>query len=71
MQLPPVIEYQFLLTDVYNLVAREKHLCQNYVYLSPKNICPIICMYSEAFSWFLDITAAVRKNNSNGIWLNV
>jgi len=31
-----MIEYQFLLTDVYNLVAHEKHLCQNYVYLSPK-----------------------------------
>lgn len=50
IQLPLVIEYQFILTDVYNLVAREKHSCQNYVYLSPKNICPIICMCSEAFS---------------------
>jgi len=72
IQLPLVIEYQFLLTDVYNLDSREKHWCQNCVYLSPKNICPIICMCSEAFSWFLDTTAMVRKNNSNNdIWLNV
>lgn len=34
--MPPVIEYQFSLTDVYNLIAHGKYLCQNYVYLSPQ-----------------------------------
>lgn len=54
-QMLPVIEYQYHLTDTYNPISsREKHLCQNYVYLSPEiYVRSFVSVHRDVFVRFL------------------
>lgn len=56
IQLPSsVIEYQFPLTDVHNLTARGKYLCQNYVYLSPEiYVLSFVCVHKRFRDFIFD-----------------